>query len=173
MYVCFNSSNTPGSCSFIRLVDYLVASTFHQMVVKAVAHVLSVLQQRLGQSPVQSCSQHDHSDEEVSRSVGHNNWTSPWTAHGRRQFEWLFILAWCFALLKVHRSRNLLWSIAVHHGAHFGHKSIDLRPLWGPISGQFSNCLLLGLGIFKCFHIARVWSIGNPPRRVFQRSSAR
>ncbi|XP_011610679.2 dynein heavy chain 6, axonemal-like isoform X2 [Takifugu rubripes] len=49
---------------FIRLVDYLVAGTFHRMVVKAVAHVLTVLQQRLCQTPVQSWSQPDPTDEE-------------------------------------------------------------------------------------------------------------
>lgn len=48
---CFNESNTSFSLSFIRLVDNLVTSTFHQMVVKAVAHVLSVLQSRSESEP--------------------------------------------------------------------------------------------------------------------------
>lgn len=55
--------------SFIRLVDCLVTSTFHQMVVKAVAHMLSVLQQRGCQSPSQSRSQSDPA--EVSRTAAH------------------------------------------------------------------------------------------------------
>lgn len=76
---CFNESNTSRPHSFIRLVDYLVASTFHRMVVKAVAHVLTVLQQRLCQTPIQSWSQPDPTDEEVNRSGGQNNGTSPRT----------------------------------------------------------------------------------------------
>lgn len=59
---CFNESNTSFSLSFIRLVDYLVTSIFHQMVVKAVAHVLSVLQSQ-GRS--------ESDPAEVSRTAGH------------------------------------------------------------------------------------------------------
>lgn len=66
---CFNKSITSFSRSFIRLVDYLVTSTFHQMVVKAVAHMLSVLQQQRCQSPSQSRSPSDPA--EVSRAAGH------------------------------------------------------------------------------------------------------
>lgn len=57
------------SLSFIRLVDYLVTSTLHQMVVKAVAHMLSVLQQRPCQSPGQGWGQSDPA--EVSRTAAH------------------------------------------------------------------------------------------------------
>lgn len=81
---CLNESNASRPRSFIRLVDYLVASTFHRMVVKAVAHVLTVLQQRLCQTPVQSWSQPDPTDEEVNRHGGQNNGTSPWSV-------WIFL----------------------------------------------------------------------------------
>lgn len=56
-------------------MDYLVAGTFHRMAVKAAAHVLAVLQQRLVQTPVQSWSQPDPSDEEVNRRGGQNDGT--------------------------------------------------------------------------------------------------
>lgn len=64
---CFNESSISRSHSFIRLVDCLVTSSFHQMVVKAAAHVLSVLQQQLCQRPSQSWSHSEPEDGEVRR----------------------------------------------------------------------------------------------------------
>lgn len=90
---CFNTSITSFSHSFIRLVDYLVTSTFHQMVVKAVAHMLSVLQQQRCQSQSRSPSD----PAEVSRTAGHAEIAVDHT-HTRSQFEQLFNFAWCFSL---------------------------------------------------------------------------
>lgn len=55
------------------------------MVVKAVAQVLAVLQERLGQSPVQSRGQPDPADEEVSGSGGQRTGTptGPHTSEDR------------------------------------------------------------------------------------------
>ncbi|XP_038570255.1 dynein heavy chain 6, axonemal isoform X1 [Micropterus salmoides] len=51
---------------FIRLVDYLVLSTLHILVVNAVAKLLAVLQEQVGQTPshavIQSWSQHSEAD---------------------------------------------------------------------------------------------------------------
>lgn len=77
-------------------MDYLVTSTFHQMVVKAVAQVLSALQHRGCQSPSQSRSRSDPA--EVSRTAAHAEISLNHThTHTESQFEQLFGSAWCFS----------------------------------------------------------------------------
>lgn len=65
--------------SFIRLVDYLVINTFHQMLVKAVAQILAVLQQHISQTPshaiIQNWNQQPNdtsntADKKVCKTVG-------------------------------------------------------------------------------------------------------
>lgn len=66
--------------SFIRLVDYLVVSTLHILVVNAVAKLLAVLQEQVRQTPghamIQNWNQHseattDPVEEEMDKKVGH------------------------------------------------------------------------------------------------------
>lgn len=73
----FSVSQLP---SFIRLVDYLVISTLHKLVVNAVAKLLTVLQEQVCQTPshalIQSWSQQpegttDPAEEEMCKKVGH------------------------------------------------------------------------------------------------------
>lgn len=66
--------------SFIRLVDYLVVSTMHTLVVNAVAKLLAVFQEQVRRTPshaiIQSWSQHseattDPAEEQMDKKVGH------------------------------------------------------------------------------------------------------
>ena len=66
--------------SFIRLVDYLVVSTLHTLVVNAVAKLLAVFQEQVGRTPshaiIQSWGQQpetatEAAEEEIDKKVGH------------------------------------------------------------------------------------------------------
>lgn len=131
-YLFLNESNPSFCLSFIRLVDYLVTSTFHQMVVKAVAQVLSVIQQRPCQSPSQGQSQSDSA--EVSRTAARAEISIDHTPEVSRNNCSIFL----GVFLEVPRGRNLSWSVGVHHWACSGHKSTDLWPFWGQLPGQHS-----------------------------------